>query len=131
MEDQSVSMLVSALLAEVCWRLEWFARIVSRLSARERVAAFFVGIYERLCRRGLTNGSSFNLPLTQKQIADHLGLSLEHLNRSLRQMRQEHLMTFDRDQVVTIENISSLSDLIRGPAEPAHVRAPYFRADQD
>ena len=96
----------------------------------DRIEAFHVSIYKRLSQRGVTNGSNFNLPLTQTQIADHLGLSLEHLNRLLR-MREEHLMTVDRRQVVTIGNVSRLSKLTRGLAEPAHVQTGYFRADQN
>jgi CRP-like cAMP-binding protein len=114
MRDQSVSMFVSALIAAAYWRLEWFSRNLLRLDGQERVAAFFVNTHRRLRRRRLIDGSTFNLPLTQGQIADHLGLSLEHTNRVLRRMREERLLVFE-NRVVTIEDASRLSSLIRDP----------------
>jgi DNA-binding transcriptional regulator LsrR (DeoR family) len=50
------------------------------------------GIYERLRHQELIQRPTFNLPLTQDQIADHLGLTMVHISRTLRRMRDEKLL---------------------------------------
>ena len=87
--------------------------MIGRLDAKSRLAAFLLGIHDRLRRRGLTDQLSFNLPLTQEQIADHLGLTLVHLNRTLRRMREERLVNVDR-QAVIIRDLEGLRALVRG-----------------
>ena len=75
MKDDRLSVRVLTLMAEAHWRVEWLATSVMRLDAIERIAAFIFNIYQRLRRRGLTDGTTFNLPLTQEQLGDHLGLT--------------------------------------------------------
>jgi DNA-binding transcriptional regulator LsrR (DeoR family) len=43
---------------------------------------------------------TFNLPLTQDQIGDHLGLTMVHVSRTLRRLREDKVALVDR-QVVT------------------------------
>src|SRR5262249_23226754 len=81
MADRCVALSVMALLAEARWRSDRLAAMIGRLDAEARLAALILSIYDRLRRRGLTNHLSYNLPLTQEQIADHLGLTLVHVNR--------------------------------------------------
>jgi CRP-like cAMP-binding protein len=44
---------------------------------------------------GLTDGMSFPLPLTQELIGDALGLTTIHVNRTLRLLRENHLIEID------------------------------------
>jgi DNA-binding transcriptional regulator LsrR (DeoR family) len=60
-------------------------------------------IYERLRRNGLNSGLTFNLPLTQEQIADHLGLTLVHVNRTLRRLREERIVLIERQTVIILD----------------------------
>jgi DNA-binding transcriptional regulator LsrR (DeoR family) len=69
-------------------------------------------IYERLPRNGLNSGLTFNLPLTQEQIADHLGLTLVHVNRTLRRLREERIVLIERQTVIILD-----LDRVRGCAE--------------
>jgi CRP-like cAMP-binding protein len=125
MQDQTVSLRILALMAEARWRIERLTTAVTRMEARERIAAFILGVYQRLRRHDLINGLSFNLPLTQEQIADHLGLTIVHLNRTLRRMREERLVVVDR-QVVMILDFERLRELARGIAEPVYMPAPMM-----
>jgi len=61
---------------------------VGRRTAAERVAALIVALYKRVRALGLTTEESFGFPLTQQHIADALGLSLVHTNKTLAKLRR-------------------------------------------
>jgi CRP-like cAMP-binding protein len=65
-------------------------RIVSlgRRSAAQRMAHLFCELWRRLQLLDLTDNDSFPLPITQEDMADTLGLSIVHVSRTLRQLRQ-------------------------------------------
>ena len=67
---------------------------VGRQSAYERVAHLVLELHERLEAVGLASGDTIPLPLTQEILADALGLSIVHLNRTLQQLRRDGLITF-------------------------------------
>jgi CRP-like cAMP-binding protein len=125
MADRSVSLRVTALIAEARWRIERLATMLSRMDAHERIAALILGIYQRLRRHGLINGMSFNLPLTQEQMADHLGMTLVHMNRTLRRLREERLVIVDR-QVVMIMDFQGLRAILHDLPEPAYLPSPIL-----
>src|SRR5437762_14161015 len=64
---------------------------VGRRSALERVAHFLLELLTRLQVIGLADEHSFRMPVTQELIGDALGLSVPHINRTLRQLRQDEL----------------------------------------
>lgn len=51
-------------------------------------------LYVRLKNVGLVSDHRFELPLTQEEIADALGLTPVHINRVLRRLRSEELISF-------------------------------------
>ncbi|MBO0718333.1 MAG: winged helix-turn-helix domain-containing protein, partial [Rhizobiales bacterium] len=59
-----------------------------RRTAAERVAALMVALYKRSKALGLVAGETFAFPLTQQHIADALGLSLVHTNKTLARLRR-------------------------------------------
>jgi CRP-like cAMP-binding protein len=67
---------------------------VGRQTAFERTAHFILEIRERLGLVGLAGESSVSIPLTQEIMADALGLSVVHLNRTLQQLRRNQLIEF-------------------------------------
>jgi CRP-like cAMP-binding protein len=67
---------------------------IGRRSAIERTAHFFLELFDRLKLVGLVSVDEFDCPLNQYALADALGLSTIHVNRVLRQLRQQKLMTF-------------------------------------
>ncbi|KRA67225.1 CarD family transcriptional regulator [Caulobacter sp. Root656] len=62
---------------------------MGRLSAKERVIHLLLELYERLERVGMVHGETFKIPLTQEVFADALGLSVVHINRTLKGLRKE------------------------------------------
>jgi len=127
MNNHDVCLHLMEQMAQVRWRRDRLAVMMGRLDAEARIAAFVLNIYQRLRHRGLINGLTFNLPLTQEQVADHLGLTLVHVNRTLRRLREERLALIDR-QVVIIMDIDGLRDLVRGLPEPSYLPEPWIKA---
>jgi CRP-like cAMP-binding protein len=70
---------------------EWLVSIGQR-TALERLAHLICEIYFRLDSVGRTNGGSFEMPITQAELADTLGLSVVHVNRTLQEMRRDGLV---------------------------------------
>jgi CRP-like cAMP-binding protein len=66
---------------------------VGRRTATERVAALIIMLYKRAKALGLVIGETFAFPLTQQHIADALGLSLVHTNKTLARLRRMGMFT--------------------------------------
>lgn len=76
---------------------------LGRLSAHERTAHFLLEVHERLLKTGLASAATFQMPLTQEVLADVLGLSIVHVNRTLQQLRREGLINYRSGQVTLID----------------------------
>jgi CRP-like cAMP-binding protein len=85
---------------------------VGRRSALERVAHFLLELLTRLEIIGLADDHSFRMPLTQELIGDALGLSVPHVNRTLRQLRDDELVSIEEHMVIIkdVEALSALAD---------------------
>jgi CRP-like cAMP-binding protein len=66
---------------------------VGRRSAMERTAALIIMLYKRANALGLVSESTFSFPLTQQHVADALGLSLVHTNKTLARLRRMGMYT--------------------------------------
>jgi hypothetical protein len=84
--------------AVAAWPLDVFAS-VGRRSAIERTAYFFTELAERLNLIGPATEIEFKCPLSQHVLADALGLSAIHVNRVLRQLREQDLLTLRKGSV--------------------------------
>jgi CRP-like cAMP-binding protein len=73
---------------------------LGRRSAEERMGHFLLELGARLQLVGLGDARGFDCPLTQYHLADALGLSAVHVNRVLRHLREEGLVTFQKGRVV-------------------------------
>ena len=84
-------MAASALLAQ--------ERMLSlgRRTARARLAHLMCEVAERGI--GEEGGQVYALPMTQNDLADLLGLSVVHTNRSLQELRRESLLEFSRGRL--------------------------------
>lgn len=69
-------------------------RILSlgRRSAKQRMAHLLCELWRRLQLLDMTDDNRFPMPLTQEDLADTLGLSTVHVNRTLRALRAEQLI---------------------------------------
>src|SRR3954451_18126690 len=65
---------------------------IGRQTAYERVAHLLLELHYRLGIVGLATENQMPLPLTQEIIADSVGLSIVHLNRTLQQLKRDGLV---------------------------------------
>lgn len=86
--------------------LAQWAICLGQYSARERVAHLYCELATRL---GCDDEGeiSFDLPLTQEYIADVLGLTPVHVNRTLHQLRSDGLLTSSLHKI-TIPDVTAL-----------------------
>ena len=84
----------------------------ARRSAYERVSHLLLELFVRLNGVHLTDGMTFSVPLTQELIADALGLTTVHVNRTLRALREDKLIAMDARSVTILDfdALSLLSD---------------------
>ena len=75
---------------------------LGRQTAYERVAHLLLELNERLTTVGLSDGRAFEAPLTQEVMADALGLSVVHINRTLQQLRRERMIVFEGGRVTLL-----------------------------
>jgi CRP-like cAMP-binding protein len=84
----------------------------ARRSAYERVGHLLLELFIRLNPVDRNGEMTFSIPLTQELIADALGLTTVHVNRTLRALREDKLIAMDRRSITIIdfEALSQLSD---------------------
>jgi CRP-like cAMP-binding protein len=104
---------------------------IGRRSALERVAHFLLELLTRLQVVGLADERSYLMPLTQELIGDVLGLSVPHVNRTLRQLRDDGLVAIEEQRIVIrdIDALSVLADFEK--TYLSRFRLPGLAADGD
>ncbi len=83
---------------------------IGRRSAYQRAAHLLLELYHRLKIVGFTDHRSFYLPVTQSLLADTLGLSVVHMNRTLYRLRLENLIKI-RSHKISLINIDRLKEV--------------------
>jgi CRP-like cAMP-binding protein len=78
---------------------EWVVN-VGRRDSRARVAHLLCEFSLRMEAAGLASNHHYELPMTQEQLADAVGLTSVHVNRVLKQLGQEGLISRDRRSIV-------------------------------
>ena len=81
---------------------EWIANLGQR-SARDRLAHFFCEMHLRMKIIGGVTDDTFELPVSQSQLADTVGLSLVHVNKSLKVLREEGAVVFRNGHIVIMD----------------------------
>jgi CRP-like cAMP-binding protein len=81
---------------------------VGRQSAYERIAHLLLELLTRLQSAGLADEHSYSLPMTQELMADALGLSVPHVNRVLRRLREDGLIAIEGTHLTCLD-IAALS----------------------
>lgn len=80
---------------------------VGRRDAYEAIGHLICELYVRMKNIGLVNDHRFDLPLTQEELGDALGLTAVHVNRVLQRLRSEDLISL-RHGLLTIHDYRRL-----------------------
>jgi CRP/FNR family transcriptional regulator, nitrogen fixation regulation protein len=83
--------------------------LLGRRTATERVAAFLLATARRLGGRG-----SLRLPMSRSDIADHLGLTIHTVSRTLSEMARRGIIALDGPHAITLSNPAMLQRLAEG-----------------
>jgi CRP-like cAMP-binding protein len=86
----------------------WIVNI-GRRDAFAAIGHLMCELYVRMKNIGLTHGHSFELPLTQEELADALGLTSVHVNRVLQRMRADELISL-KAGILTIHDFGRLEE---------------------
>jgi len=80
-------------------------------SAEERLALLVIDFRGRLALSGVIerNALTYRMPLTQAQLADHIGITAVHVNRILKTFRESGIFSIREGEVV----ITNLEELTR------------------
>ena len=100
----------SSLIQSALYR-EWLMRN-SRLAADRGMAHLFCEIYKRSGAAGLVDEKSCEMPLTQEMLADALGLTGVHVNRTLQQLRETGMVDHRSGRLFVhdFERLASFAD---------------------
>lgn len=87
--------LFVATIVELSMAREWMLNI-GRRDARTRIAHLLCEFAFRLNNHSLPPGQAYELPMTQEQLADALGLTAVHINRTLKGLISDGLVTHSK-----------------------------------
>jgi CRP/FNR family transcriptional regulator, anaerobic regulatory protein len=76
---------------------------VGRRSALERIAYLMLHLFTRAKQLNLAQGNKFEFPLTQQHVADTLGMSLVHANKTLQRLRRSGTVRWNRNEVEIVD----------------------------
>ena len=97
---------------------------LGRRNAIERTAHLLLELLNRLRAVGMVSGRSYAFPLTQQLLADTLGLSVVHVNRTLRKLRMLELIEIDGGRIF-LKDIERLEKMaVYDSGHIAHKRTP-------
>ncbi|TGE02564.1 Crp/Fnr family transcriptional regulator [Methylobacterium nonmethylotrophicum] len=91
---------------EELWLVNQVVRL-GRQTAYERVAHFLLELRERLAAVDRVQDNRFTFPITQEVLADALGLSVVHMNRTMQQLRRDGLIE-QRATAITLRDVPAL-----------------------
>lgn len=112
---------IATLVSESTLR-QWVVNIGQR-DAFERIGHLFCELWQRMLAVGLVSADDqFDLPLTQTELADTLGLTSVHVNRTLQRLREGGFITLGKGRLTILNP--------KGLAEISGFDGNYLRLDQ-
>ena len=117
-ERPHLARVLNTLLAiDAAIQRNWILSL-GRRKAESRLAHLFCELYLRLKIVGRVDGASFQFPISQSTLADVLGLSIVHTNRTIQHLRAARLVQW-RNGEATILDWDGLSEL--GEFDPVYL----------
>ncbi len=100
---------------------EWIAN-VGRRGAQTRIAHLLCEFSLRLKIAGLGEPSNYELPMTQEQLGDCVGLTAVHVNRTLKALEEAHLIARSSSRGITIGDWKKLAHAADFDSTYLHLR---------
>ena len=99
---------------------QWVTNVGGR-QAYSRVAHLLCEMIVRLKAMGLSNGATAKFSITQPELADATGLSVVHLNRTIKQLREDGLIEM-KDRFLKVNDWDGFQ--AAGDFDPAYLHLP-------
>lgn len=109
------------LTAKEEWLVDEVLLSIGRRSALERIAMLMVHLFKRARALVSPVTTVIPLPLTQQHIADALGLSLVHTNKTMRRLQAHGYFRFER-QLLSMSDLRGLEALAKYGETPVPPR---------
>ena len=98
---------------------------VGRRTAIERIAYLLMHLFTRAEELGLTKGDSIQLPITQQHVADTLGMSLVHTNKTLKRLTTTKAIRW-KDRTFEILDRAMLAEISCYEVPERRARRPFL-----
>jgi CRP-like cAMP-binding protein len=98
---------------------------VGRRTAMERLAYLLLVVFQRAEEVGLTKGNALQLPFTQQHVADTLGMSLVHTNKTLKRLMATEAVRW-KDRQFEILDRESLAEIAGYEHSAPRTRRPFI-----
>jgi len=115
------AVLITALVESAVFR-EWTVNI-GRRDSRSRISHLLCEFAYRLAAQKLVTDGTYELPMTQEQLADATGLTPVHVNRVLKGLQREGLIERDR-RIVRFSDWSKIRDVADFNPRYLHTHEP-------
>ncbi|WP_322867908.1 Crp/Fnr family transcriptional regulator [Aquicoccus sp. G2-2] len=92
--------------------------VLGQMSGLERVARTFARLHRRLRAMGAEQAGGVPFPYRQQDLADALGLSLVHTNKTLKKLREKQVVTW-RDGAFVVPDYARLCEIAQMAPESA------------
>lgn len=90
------------ILADASISREWLLNVGQR-NARARVSHLICEIVFRQNAAGFCRGMTFEWPMTQEQFGDSTGLTAVHVNRMLKLLRNDGIITYAKSKITILD----------------------------
>jgi CRP-like cAMP-binding protein len=129
--DSDVAMRCIWQIVEEERRLHSWVVGLGRGSAEERVALLLIDLRGRLItsKTIAPDSLTYDMPLTQVELADHVGITAVHVSRVLKDFRDGGIVTV-RDGRVTIANLDMLAQRASALLDPYERVNPSYVGEQ-
>jgi CRP-like cAMP-binding protein len=98
---------------------------VGRRTAIERLAYLLLTLFDKAAEVGLTKGNSIQFPFTQQHVADTLGMSLVHTNKTLQRLAATRALRW-KDRKFELLDRGALMKIANYERPEARARRPFI-----
>jgi len=120
-DDELMAAFAQSRMLERFYLYRHIARL-GRLNAVDRLTDWLLETHDRLALAGLTNGNRFDLPITQETLADLLGLTSVHVNRTLQLLRRDLVLEWSGGALCLIDPEALARHLDYQPAHAGTIK---------
>ncbi len=98
---------------------------IGRRTSLERVAYLLLHLYSRASELKMTKDGKLQFPITQQHLADALGMSLVHTNKTLKRLLVTKAIRWQARALEMLDR-AALAELAGGDVTPSRIRRPFL-----